>query len=63
MKPWVDLIRKRGNVATHELPATDHDHAIMTLEFTAQLLRLVHEMSHLVGMYVSDSETPAEPTA
>jgi hypothetical protein len=62
MKPWVDLIRKRANIATHELPATDQKHAIMTLEFTAQLLRLVYEMSYLVSMYASDNDTSTDTT-
>lgn len=53
MKPWVDHIRKRGNIATHELPATDEMRAAGTLMFTTQLLRLIYEMDHKVQEYLS----------
>jgi len=46
MKPWVDQIRKNGNVATHDLPATDRARALDTLSFTAQLLRAIYEMEY-----------------
>ena len=53
MKPWVDLIRKHANLATHELPATDERRAAGTLAFTAQLLRLIYEMDHKARQYLS----------
>lgn len=43
MKPWVDYIRKIGNVATHEIPDISKDDALKTLEFTSMLLKLVYE--------------------
>ncbi len=46
MVPWVDEIRRRGNLATHEIPAVERQRAEGTLTFTAQLLRLVYEMEH-----------------
>lgn len=46
MRPWADLIRKRGNVGTHDLPAATREEAVETLAFTTQLLRLVYEMEY-----------------
>jgi hypothetical protein len=51
MKGWVDLIRKHGNLATHELPAPDQQEAESTVMFTAELLRLVYEMEHMAQRY------------
>jgi Domain of unknown function (DUF4145) len=53
MKGWVDLIRKHGNLATHELPAPDRKQAESTVMFTAELLRLVYEMEHMARRYLS----------
>lgn len=52
MKPWVDAIRKHGNIATHEIPATSKERALGTLTFTTQLLRLVYEMAHRVQQFM-----------
>jgi hypothetical protein len=46
MRPWVDQIRQRANLATHEIPNVDQDRAENTLEFTAMLLWLVYETEH-----------------
>ena len=51
MKPWVDLIRKRGNIAVHELPHTDPHEALGTLTFTEQLLRNTYEMQALADRF------------
>lgn len=51
MKPWVDLIRKHGNEATHELPSINRDRATGTLLFTAELLRLSYEMDHFAKRF------------
>lgn len=51
MKPWVALIRKHGNLATHRLAAPDAQRAESTLMFTAELLRLVYEMEHMAQRY------------
>lgn len=56
MKPWVDVIRKHGNVAVHELPHSDKERAVGTLTFTEQLLRNVYEMEHLAKRFA-----PAQP--
>ncbi|WP_179255692.1 DUF4145 domain-containing protein [Streptomyces sp. SS07] len=53
MRPWVDEIRKNGNVAVHEIPATDPKRALGTLIFTEQLLRMVYMMEHLAARYTS----------
>jgi len=55
MKPWVDLIRKHGNLATHELPPSDRQRAESTVMFTAELLRLVYEMEYLAQRYTPSS--------
>lgn len=44
MKPWVDHIRKVGNEANHDLPATAEDSAMRVATFTEQLLILAYEM-------------------
>lgn len=51
MNPWVDVIRKNGNIAVHEIPATSEERALGTLIFTEQLLRLVYMMEHLAAKY------------
>jgi len=51
MKPWVDLIRQHGNQATHSLAAPDQKRAEGTVMFTAELLRLVYEMSSFAKLY------------
>jgi hypothetical protein len=44
MEAWVDYIRKHGNLATHEIAAPEQQRAAGTLEFTAELLRVIYEM-------------------
>lgn len=55
MKPWVDLIRKHGNAANHELEPPDMERAESTVMFTAQLLRSVYEMDYLAQRYLGSS--------
>lgn len=52
MKPWVDLIRRHGNLSTHEIPPADQGRAMGTLAFTAQLLKLVYEMDFKVQQFM-----------
>ena len=58
MKPWVDVIRDRGNIAAHELPRTEKEQAIGTLTFTAHLLRNVYEMEFLAERFVQTEPDP-----
>ncbi|GAB2474030.1 DUF4145 domain-containing protein [Jatrophihabitans fulvus] len=51
MKPWVDIIRKRGNSAVHELPATTKKQAEGIVLLTQHLLRNVYEMEHLAQQF------------
>ena len=44
MRPWADLIRKRGNAATHELEAVSEKGANETMEFTMTMLQVVYEL-------------------
>lgn len=53
MKPWVELIRKHGNKATHKLDPPDKARAEATFLFTAELLRLVYEMEHHAKTYLT----------
>jgi hypothetical protein len=61
MKPWVDLIRRHGNQATHRLDPVTRDRAEGTLMFTAELLRLTYEMAHMAARYSEPEQAaPAE---
>jgi DNA-directed RNA polymerase subunit RPC12/RpoP len=51
MKAWVELIRRHGNVAAHDLPSTNRQRAESTVMFTAELLRLVYEMEYMAQQY------------
>lgn len=62
MKPWVDMIRQNGNIATHEIPATDEHRALTTLSFTTQLLRLVYEMTHKLQQSTVGSVSSSDST-
>ncbi|MCY8090770.1 DUF4145 domain-containing protein [Bacillus haynesii] len=42
-KDWVDIIRKVGNEATHEIPDINIDDAQEVLTFTEMLLKLIYE--------------------
>ena len=55
MKSWVELIRKNGGGANHELEEPDQKRAEATLMFTAELLRLTYEMEHLAKSYAPSS--------
>src|SRR5450756_244022 len=58
LMPWVDHIRKRGNLATHELPVPSEAEAEDTLAFTAQMLRLVYEMEFRRSRYLPPVVVP-----
>jgi hypothetical protein len=51
MKPWVEIIRKHGNAATHKLEPPSKDRAESTVMFTAELLRLTYEMEHIAKKF------------
>jgi len=42
-KGWVDIIRKKGNEATHELPDINKKDAEDVLAFTEMLLKIIYE--------------------
>lgn len=44
LKPVVDLVRKRGNGANHELPASTEDDSMQTLGITEHLLKTIYEL-------------------
>ena len=51
MKEWVDMIRRHGNRAAHELDRPDKARAESTIMFTAELLRLIYEMESEAKRY------------
>ena len=42
LQPIIDQVRQRGNVANHELPASQEDESVMTIRITEHLLRGVY---------------------
>jgi hypothetical protein len=53
MKDWVKLIKEHGNKAAHKLESPDRNRAECTFMFTLELLRLIYEMNHVAGKYIS----------
>jgi hypothetical protein len=47
LKPVIDKLRRRGNIANHELPASTEDDSLTTLTITEYLLRGIYEMPGL----------------
>lgn len=48
MKPVIDTIRQRGNVANHDLPASGEQESLTTMAVTEHLLRTIYELPGLV---------------
>jgi hypothetical protein len=57
MKAWVNLIRKHGNEAVHELPHITAERGNGTFVFTEQLLRSTYEMAPLAAKFAPPSGT------
>jgi hypothetical protein len=47
LKPVVDQVRARGNIAAHELPASSEADSLTTLRITEHLLRGIYELPNL----------------
>ncbi len=47
LKPVVDAVRDRGNIANHELPASTEQESLATLTITEYLLSGVYELPGL----------------
>jgi hypothetical protein len=62
MKAWVDKIREHGNEAAHELESPDEARALVTLEFTEQLLRIVYETKHRLHTIAAKATAKAAKT-
>ena len=58
LKDVVDQIRKRGNVANHELPASTEQDSLLTMTITEHLLEGLYE---LPGMVTPPAPAPAIP--
>lgn len=54
MRLWVESIRANGNIAAHELSLSTLARAGSTLDFTAELLRLMYEMEHRRGQWEAE---------
>lgn len=50
-RDWVDMIRQKGNRATHEIPNMTRDDAEEMIKFTELLLRIVYEMPGNMNKY------------
>ncbi len=48
LRPVVDQIRTRGNVANHDLPASTEPECLVTMQITEHLLRVIYELPTLV---------------
>ena len=48
MKPVVDRVRDRGNIANHELPASTEEDSLTTMAITEHLLRGIYELPTLL---------------
>lgn len=55
LKPVVDQVRTRGNLANHDLPASSEQASLMTLTITRHLLEAMYE---LPGLAVSAASQP-----
>lgn len=53
LAPVVDQVRKRGNIANHDLPASTAEDSLVTLQITEHLLRAV-SLTTEHGSYASD---------
>lgn len=60
MKGWVEIIRKNGNKAAHEIDRVEQKRAESTIMFTAELLRIVYEMEFMAEKYGSEKEEGEE---
>jgi hypothetical protein len=60
MNHWVDLIRKHGNEAVHELPEVTEERGRSTLIFTEQLLRMTYEMDALAHRFAPPAAGEAQ---
>lgn len=48
LKPVVDQVRQRGNIANHELPSSEEQDSLLTLTITEHLLEGMYELPGMV---------------
>ncbi len=60
LKPVVDKIRDRGNIANHDLPASTEADSLTTIAITEHLLRSIYE---LPGLAAPPLDAPSVPDA
>ena len=56
MQSWVDLIRRHGNEAAHELHHVTSERGRSTFLFTEQLLRSTYEMAALAAEFIKPND-------
>jgi uncharacterized protein DUF4145 len=61
LKPVVDQVRQRGNVANHELPASTMQDSLTTIKITEHLLEAMYELPGMGTPVLAPS--PAGPTS
>lgn len=49
LKAVVDQVRKRGNAANHELPASSEQESLVTISITEHLLAGIYDLPSLAG--------------
>lgn len=58
LKPVVDKIRARGNIANHDLPASTEADSLTTIAITEHLLRSIYELPGLAAPSPSSESVP-----
>jgi hypothetical protein len=48
LKPVIDQVRSRGNIANHELPASTDEEAAQTMQIVEHLLHSIYELPSLL---------------
>ena len=48
-KPWVDFIRKTGNVANHEIVIKEKEETEKVISFLSTLLLVIYEMPNMLN--------------
>ena len=56
-KKWVDVIRQKGNEATHEIAIMAREDAEELIEFSEMLLRFIYEYPTRIDRKVQQSRT------
>jgi hypothetical protein len=61
LKPVIDQVRSRGNVANHKLPASSEQESMVTLTITGHLLEAVYELPAMTPAPSAPTSTAPSP--